>query len=317
MSGSDSSAFNEEAFTETLKEVLQEKLKSAGGRRKLRGGVTATEAEEILKQLNGDAELTRIKAAQLVATNEDDLIRLGREFDARQRQLLVEKGLSASADAIMAAAAAVKEAAGKLKAAGSTGVTGISAFADALGSALTTAYNTCRETVTTAAVAAIAFNVGRTYEREGSVQEVANAYITWLRTVSPLDAAMIAAGATLVIQRAVDAAITSCKRQRPAAPQAAPAALGDAAAPAARPRRRFSDAPVAAAAAAADAAVREGALSPAQQSAVARARLAASRAPQGGRRTRRHRRHRPSAPTRKARRTSYGGRKHYTRPRRG
>ena len=36
-----------------------------------------------------------------------------------------------------------------------------------------------------------------------------------------------------------------------------------------------------------------------------------------GRRTRRHRRHRPSAPTRKARRTSYGGRKHYTRPRRG
>lgn len=39
--------------------------------------------------------------------------------------------------------------------------------------------------------------------------------------------------------------------------------------------------------------------------------------PRGGRRTRRHRRHRPSAPTRKARRTSYGGRKHYTRPRRG
>jgi hypothetical protein len=36
-----------------------------------------------------------------------------------------------------------------------------------------------------------------------------------------------------------------------------------------------------------------------------------------GRRTRRHRRHRPSAPTRKARRSSYGGRKHYTRPRRG
>jgi hypothetical protein len=308
----DSSAFNEEAFTETLKEVLQEKLKSAGGRRKLRGGVTATEAEEILKQLNGDAELTRIKAAQLVATNEDELIRLGREFDARQRQLLVEKGLSASADAIMAAAAAVKEAAGKLKAAGSTGVTGISAFADALGSALTTAYNTCRETVTTAAVAAIAFNVGRTYEREGSVQEVANAYITWLRTVSPLDAAMIAAGATLVIQRAVDAAITSCKRQRPAAPQAAPAALGDAAA---RPsgvaaRRnsssRFSDAPVAAAAAAADAAAPERALTLAQQSAVERARRAASGAPRGGRRTkrRRHHRHRPSAPTRKRRSSS-------------
>ena len=39
--------------------------------------------------------------------------------------------------------------------------------------------------------------------------------------------------------------------------------------------------------------------------------------PRGGRRTRRHRRHRPSAPTRKGRRTSYGGRKHYTRPRRG
>lgn len=37
----------------------------------------------------------------------------------------------------------------------------------------------------------------------------------------------------------------------------------------------------------------------------------------GRRRTRRHRRHRPSAPTRKGRRTSYGGRKHYTRPRRG
>ena len=37
----------------------------------------------------------------------------------------------------------------------------------------------------------------------------------------------------------------------------------------------------------------------------------------GRRRTRRHRRHRPSAPTRKARRSSYGGRKHYTRPRRG
>jgi hypothetical protein len=40
-------------------------------------------------------------------------------------------------------------------------------------------------------------------------------------------------------------------------------------------------------------------------------------AEKGGRRTRRHRRHRPSAPTRKGRRTSYGGRKHYTRPRRG
>lgn len=40
-------------------------------------------------------------------------------------------------------------------------------------------------------------------------------------------------------------------------------------------------------------------------------------AAEGGRRTRRHRRHRPSAPTRKARRSSYGGRKHYTRPRRG
>ena len=37
----------------------------------------------------------------------------------------------------------------------------------------------------------------------------------------------------------------------------------------------------------------------------------------GRRRTRRHRRHRPSAPTRKGRRTSYGGRKRYTRPRRG
>lgn len=37
----------------------------------------------------------------------------------------------------------------------------------------------------------------------------------------------------------------------------------------------------------------------------------------GRRRTRRHRRHRPSAPTRKARRSSYGGRKRYTRPRRG
>jgi len=40
-------------------------------------------------------------------------------------------------------------------------------------------------------------------------------------------------------------------------------------------------------------------------------------AEKGGRRTRRHRRHRPSAPTRKARRTSYGGRKRYTRPQRG
>ena len=37
----------------------------------------------------------------------------------------------------------------------------------------------------------------------------------------------------------------------------------------------------------------------------------------GRRRTRRRHRHRPSAPTRKGRRSSYGGRKHYTRPRRG
>ena len=45
----------------------------------------------------------------------------------------------------------------------------------------------------------------------------------------------------------------------------------------------------------------------------------ASSDPTGGRRrtTRRHRRHRLSAPTRKARRTSYGGRKRYTHPRRG
>ena len=290
---SDSSAFNEEAFKNTLTEVLKEKLPSTGGRRKLRGGVTAEEAAKILGQLKGDPELTRIKAAQLVATTEDDLVRLGREFDARQRELLVSKGFSASADAILAAAAAVKEAASKLKEAGSTGITGISAFADALGSALTTAYNTCRETVTTAAVAAVAFNVGRTYEREGSVQEVANAYITWLRTVTPLDAAMIAAGATLVIQRAVDAAITSCKRQRPAAPPAA--------APAAAPalgvgdgvprRRRWSDARPPAAAA----------LTDQQKAAVERAQAAASSATRGGRRTkrRRHHRRRPSAPTRK------------------
>lgn len=279
-----SSAFNEEAFKNTLKEVLKEKLPPTGGRRKLRGGVTAEEAAKILGQLKGDPELTRIKAAQLVATTEDDLVRLGREFDARQRELLVSKGFSASADAILAAAAAVKEAASKLKAAGSTGITGISAFADALGSALTTAYNTCRETVTTAAVAAVAFNVGRTYEREGSVQEVANAYITWLRTVTPLDAAMIAAGATLVIQRAVDAAITSCKRQRPAAPPAAAPAVEDAARPQRRRSRWGPDLAVVPAPAAAQ---------PPQP-------------PRGGRRTkrRRHHRHRPSAPTRKRRSSS-------------
>ena len=40
-------------------------------------------------------------------------------------------------------------------------------------------------------------------------------------------------------------------------------------------------------------------------------------APRGGRRTRRRRRHRPSAPTRKGRRSSYGGRKRYSRPMRG
>ena len=58
----------------------------------------------------------------------------------------------------------------------------------------------------------------------------------------------------------------------------------------------------------------DGARAPVRPGDEEEAKMAAEK---GGRRTRRHRRHRPSAPTRKARRSSYGGRKHYTRPRRG
>ena len=57
-----------------------------------------------------------------------------------------------------------------------------------------------------------------------------------------------------------------------------------------------------------------GARAPKREGDEEEARMAADK---GGRRTRRRHRRRPSAPTRKGRRSSYGGRKHYTRPRRG
>jgi len=293
---SDDVEFDSKKFEEDLKSTIEGKLKPAGGR-KPRGGATPDEIRAQLGKLHeDDPELMRIAAAMALSADDASKWRdLRAEFTARKRAILLERGSKDTVDAAIAASEAVLDAAQKLAAAGGKAGGAIGDFARAVASGFQSLVETCGNTaalvVTNVATARFAFGLGESWAETHSVQGVADDYLEWVRAMTPFDAALAGAGAVLAAQVASNSLLSCVRRRAAAAPAAAAAVPALENAPAGpgqemvlRPRRnsRWGPAP-----------------------------------PQGGRRTRRRHRRRLSAPTRKGRRSSYGGRKHYSRQTRG